>query len=530
MGSLWKKELNSANAQFIDLFVDIDQKDSIQKWNRQIQAANWKHSFLMMAVDPGKNNIIADNFRTEGNKYFKQHQWVEAMEWYSQSLYFAETGTDKVSFAYANRATCFLNMEEYEKCLKDIDLAMKAKYPEHLMPKLKKRKADCLKFMKKNTTVKPFDPKLSFDEDKQFPCMANVLEIQRNDEYGRHVVAKCDIDVGQTILVEENFVSIAAGFDRVNCFQCLQTKNNFIPCTTCSDALFCSVDCQNHSEIHKISCGTTIHRMPNNVKYIARSILVALNSFENAKDLMDFVEKVMSERDTKAPAAANDVRSKLALFLSLQPSPPATLDIETVYKVFTGLLEVPFVKAMFDSEENQRFLMHLIGEHFLIIANNSYGGSLSGASSIGTTALVMSLFNHACAPNVFNSSAANKEICITLRPIKKGQQLFVKYLCGDRTTRQRQDLLLKQWGFLCKCDKCVPQCSQDDRQKMKSDPSFKAVFPAVSINFYGGTNFTQLTIKCVQFLKKYGHLPWSEEMDVVLKTYTKCLLDPFPDT
>ncbi|XP_055296403.1 SET and MYND domain-containing protein 4-like [Sitodiplosis mosellana] len=529
MGSLWKKETNRADAQLVDLFANIGQKSSVQEWDRQIKSSNWKHRFLMTAVDAGKNNSISDNFRANGNMYFKQKLWVEAMEFYSQSLYFAETGTNNVSFAYANRATCFLNMKEYEKCLKDIDLAVEAKYPEHLMSKLMKRKADCVNLMKKNPAVAAFDPKLSLKASEPFPCMADALEIQRNDEFGRHLVAKCDIDVGQTILVEENFASIASGYDRVNCFECIQTKMNFMPCTECSDALFCSADCRDRSEIHKVSCGATIHRMPNNVRYIARSILVALKSFTNANDMMDFVANILSERATKIPAAANDVRSKYALFLSLQPASPGVLDIETVYKVFKGLLEVPSVKAMFESKQSQRFLMHLIGEHFLIISNNSYGGSLSSASSIGTTALVMSLFNHACAPNVFNSSMGNKEVCITMRPIKKGQQLFVKYLCGDRTTRQRQDMLLNQWGFLCKCDKCVPHCSPGDRSKMKSDPCFKALVKSASINFYDITNFSQLTNKCVQFLKKYGHLPWSEEMDVVLKAYTKCLLDPFPD-
>lgn len=470
MEILWKRESNSADAQFIDLFADLGQKKSIQEWDRQIQASNWKHRFLMTAVDPGKNNNISDKFRTDGNMYFKQGMWVEAMDFYNQSLYFAETGTKNVSFVYANRATCFLNMREYEKCLIDINLAVKAKYPEHSMPKLMKRKADCIKWMKKHVEAEPFDPKLSFKANEQFPCMADVLEIQQNDEFGRYVVARSDIEIGQTVLVEENFVSIAAGYDRVNCFECLQIKKNFIPCATCSDALFCSTDCQERSEIHKVSCGATIHRMPNNVRYIAKSILVALNSFTNAEDLMDFVEKTLSKRATQVPVAANDVKSKYAVFLSLQPAKQAALDIETVYKVFTGLLDVSFIKTMFDSKQSQRFLMHLIGEHFLIISNNSYGGSLSSASSIGTTALVMSLFNHACAPNVFNSSAANKEICITMRPIKKGEQLFVKYLCGDRTTRQRQDMLLNQWNFLCKCDKCVPHCSRADTLNMKSDP------------------------------------------------------------
>lgn len=532
MENLWKKETSGGDTQqFIDLFANMCKTKSVKEWDRQIKSADWKHDYLIggIAVGAGKNNKIADDFRANGNAYFKQNQWLKAMEFYNESLYFAKAGTDSVSFAFSNRANCFLNMKEYEKCLKDIDLAVEAKYPQDLMPKLMKRKNNCLDLMKKSTAPAPYDPKLSLKASEQFPCMADVLEIQRNDEFGRHIVATADIDIGQTILVEENFVSVAASVDRVHCFECLQTKQNFIPCSKCSDALFCSIDCQNRSEIHKVSCGANVHRMPNNVRFIARSILVALKSFANADDMMAFVAKTLSERATQIPNAANDVRSKYALFLSLQPSPPAKLDIETAYKVFTGLLQVKYVKTMFKSKQSQRFLMHLIAEHYLIISNNSYGGPLSGASSIGTTALVMSLFNHNCAPNVFNSTMGNKEVCITMRPIKKGQQLFVKYLCGDRTTRQRQEMLLKQWGFICKCDKCISNCSPDVRLMMKSDPCFKALLPLTPIDFYYMTDFSEVTKNCVQFLKKYGHFPWSEEMDVVLKAYTNCLLDPFPE-
>lgn len=525
MAGLWKKESNSADALYIDLFANHRNTRGFQEWDRQVRASNWTHRFLFKSIVPGKNNKISNEFRAEGNMYFKQTMWTEAMELYSQALCFAEPGTDAISLSYANRATCFLHLKKYSQCLKDIGYAIEANYPANRMPKLMQRKNNCEKLKEKNAEEEPFDPKLSFDADEKFPCMANVLEIRQNAEFGRHMVAKCDIGVGETVLVEENYVSITSGHDRVNCFGCTQSMANFIPCPTCTDAMFCSEKCFTQNDIHQKFCGASIHRMPNNVKYIAKSILTAINAYENANEMIDIVEDVVSKRSTQLPTATNNPKSKHALFLSLQPAKSSALDIETVYKVYSGLLDNPIVKGIFDSEDKRRFLMHLIAEHFLIIANNSYGGSLSQASAVGTTALIMSLFNHACAPNVFNSTAENKEVCITMRPIKKGEQLFVKYLCGDRTTRQRQDMLLQQWGFLCKCDKCVPNCPLEDRKKMKSDPCFKAMS---SFNSFSTNNYTFLAEKCKMFLEKYGHLPWSEEMDVVLKIYTKCLLDPFP--
>lgn len=520
---LWKKESSSANAHLVDLFVDKSQINGAKDWNRKLRSSDWKNQFLLRVIDPKKCNKASDGFRTEGNMYFKQGQWTEAMELYSQSLRFAELGTNNVSFAYANRASCFLHLKMYDECLRDIELAVQANYPH--MPKLMQRKADCEAKIKGSFPKQkaPFEPKLSFNPNEKFPCMADALEIQQNEEFGRHVIAKCDIDVGQTVLVEDNFVSFASAIDRIQCYTCLQAMKNFIACSNCTDVMFCSEKCRDQNEIHQKFCGAAIHRMPNDVKFIAKSILMALIAFSSADELMDFVEDVLSKRGSEIPAAANDPKSKYGLFLNLQPAKWESFDISSAYRTFTGLLDMPFVQNMFNSEKSQRFLMHLIGEHFLIISNNSYGGLVSSQSTMGTLATVLSLFNHACAPNLFNSSTGNSEVCITMRPIKKGDQLFVKYLCGDRTTRQRQEILLKQYGFLCKCDKCEERCQPADRSRMKSDSSYKSLNAGI---YYG--DLSKLKHLCELFLKQYGGLPWSEEMGIVLKQYTQCLLDDFP--
>lgn len=521
---LWKKESNIANALYTNLFKDTTTIQGYNEWNRKLRSNKWNDRFLNKEYEPQKSNQISDQLRAEGNLYFKFGQFTEAMEYYSLSLRFAEPETNNISFAYANRATCFLRLTKYDECLRDIELAVQNQYPH--MSKLMQRKADCecKKRQNGNSAINNvFQLTLSFKPNEKFPCMADVLEIQQNEEYGRHIVAKCDIDVGKTILVEENFVSYANAYDRIQCDTCLQTSKNFIACIKCTSAMFCSETCQNRNEFHEKFCGENINRMPSYVKFIGKSVLIALNAFSTVDELTDFVGDILSKRGKEVPSAANDPKSKYGLFLHLQPANVEILDttenITIVYRTYAGLLQIPFVKNLFNSEQKQRFLMHLVGEHCLIISNNSYGGLNMDNSPLGTLANVMSLFNHACAPNVFNSTTGNEEICITLRPIKKGDQIFVKYLCGDRTTRQRQAILLNQWGFLCKCDKCEPHCKSTDRSIMK-----RALMSIRNGELVNAVTKSQ----CESFLKLYGHLPWSEEMDVVLKTYTKCLLNDFP--
>lgn len=78
------------------------------------------------------------------------------------------------------------------------------------MSKLESREADCLKRWDAVERNGKFVPKLSFDADANFSGMANALQIQHNDEFGRCVTANINIDVGQIVLIEEAFLLSAS--------------------------------------------------------------------------------------------------------------------------------------------------------------------------------------------------------------------------------------------------------------------------------------------------------------------------------
>lgn len=81
------------------------------------------------------------------------------------------------------------------ECLVDIELAKKAGYPAHLQPKLDKRKIECLQRIEE--AAKPIVDclKLSYDQDEQIPCIANVLNSDRNANGECVALAREDIDV-----------------------------------------------------------------------------------------------------------------------------------------------------------------------------------------------------------------------------------------------------------------------------------------------------------------------------------------------
>lgn len=506
MQDLWKKELYRGNATLVNLFTDYRECGQIAKWQAEFRTTNWSHCFHTKMIEPVKSNKISNEFRIDGNAFYRAGNWKGAMKSYNHALRFAETGTDNTSFAYANRAICFLKMQKYCECLIDIDLAIEANYPQQLMSKLLNRKAECQKLIGLGFSVKfiskPFTPELSFTSNEKFPCMADVLEIKRNEEFGRHIVATKGIDVGQTILVEKPFTSSVCLFDGTYCWECFGINKNFVACSKCTDVMFCSTECLHQSETH--FCGLDIHRMPNDEKFIATSILIALQAAPNIDELMIFVDEVLSKRDTVLPEASNDSRTKYATFLRLQPAKKSKYDVKTIYMIYNGLLAVPDIKNIFNSEKTQRFLMHLIVEHALIISNNSFHGNMWNVFKAYAVACVSSFFNHNCEPNVFNFSIANYEVYITVAPIEKGQQLFISYLSGEPTPLERQTWLLDRWNFICKCDKCVPFKPCD--------------LGSQSIKHIGISNPMEFNMKFGEFIRKHGRYPGAVEVRAILNS------------
>merc|ERR1712061_679216 len=60
----------------------------------------------------------------------------------------SEKGTEKsyktLALGFANRSAVLLEVEQYGKCMNDIDLAIKFGYPKEQQSKLAERKAKCL--------------------------------------------------------------------------------------------------------------------------------------------------------------------------------------------------------------------------------------------------------------------------------------------------------------------------------------------------------------------------------------------------
>lgn len=116
---------------------------------------------------------------------------------------------------------------------------------------------------------------------------------------------------------------------------------------------------------------------------------------------------------------------------------------------------------------------------------------------------VISRVNHSCAPNLHHFIDDNNIMhCVAIRPIKRGEQLFINYLTGldIDNTQERRMYIEETWQFNCQFNKCSTEPSIGDQE----DTSYRYI----KRNFNQFKNVNRLQQECVKYLQKFGHT-WS---------------------
>lgn len=526
---LWKKESNQSDALYVNIFA----VDPIQaRWHLTHEARRAEIDFSPLM----KSNAVAVKKREEGNVYFNQSDFVHAIERYNESLCYAENGSEHLALAYANRAACFLKLRFCKEALEDIASSKKAGYPAHSIPKLDRRKADCLKMMREEGSRSyEHEAKLSFEADEQFPCTANVLKVERNSTNGNYsIVAREDIDAGRTVVVESTTKLLHQHYGS-HCNVCLKEEFcTLIPCQKCAVAMFCSPECQG-SFLHESECGLRINsdiHVNNESMDILRSILKAIHLFPSADELINFVEETLATEEL--PDSLLNNRSKYRAFLK-QRIGRKFIDIVVLgthaYCVYIEMLKIPVVKQMFTAEKHRRFLMHLIGHHFqvhhhnLIAPKSTSKTNIPGYATVYSYVGVMSrYFNHSCYPHVLMlADGMANSVYVTVRPIKKGEEVFTATLpfIIALTRQKRQCKLWEYRQFRCNCKRCQGVFAPKKlRNRLVKDDLMNAI-AAVSDGHRIDKDTVQQQIGILnELLNKYGHIGWCDEIEDMLALYS----------
>lgn len=523
MTILWSCESRRGFPIYIDLFENVPDnlRNQFTEWDRKLLNSRWEHNFLGIKVEPKKSNSTARMFNDRGNEYYTRKEWRQAIEYYNRGICFAKTNSYHESLVLAKRGFCYSNLNMFKEGIEDVENAINRNFPPNLISDIEKCQAEWRQEIVKTSTQN--DQKrcnifeLSFDADDILPCMANVLEIREDIEFGTHAVAKTNIDIGQVVLVEDNFVSISNGYDRAYCATCLKTNQNFIPCSKCTDVMFCNNECLNRNEVHTIACGEVYNRLSTDIKIVLHSILKAIVLFPTVRLLMKFIKNPQLHQ-TESAQHSNDV-FEYGLFLSLL-SQSDELPLLLIYQVYKTLMSMPSIQLRFDSTRKVRFLMHLVCHHALVLKTHAFGAFETNQNQfiVGTMPNVIALFEHSCAPNLVRFSIDNREILITIRPVQAGDHLYYDYWLDAAKTDNRKTWMQTQ-GITCECGKCALDISIN--QRMSSDPSF--FFILNHKKHVDSMTSPVLQENCLNFLRKFANEEWSREMEFVINTYIQCL-------
>ena len=211
---------------------------------------------------------------------------------------------EALAMAAANRSAAFYQQKQYREAIEDVEVAVAAGYPRNSVYKLYIRKCKCeLELGRINRAQAAFDAaveaiewsglkkdvrsdltvnlqeafinlaKTASDEgykdeeeelvgkDKEFadipeafrltqthakfPAASDAIKVKHEVGVGRHVVAARDILPGEVIFTESPLVScfLDEHVESV-CEVCLRYTSSPVPCPTCSDVNFCSIECR----------------------------------------------------------------------------------------------------------------------------------------------------------------------------------------------------------------------------------------------------------------------------------------------
>lgn len=417
-------------------------------------------------IEEAKCEKISTYYRNLGNKRFQQTDNYQAWQYYNLSLLYAPLSSDCYILALSNRSAVFFSLENFCECLNDIDNVFSMKYPEKLREKLNKRRTACKEKMVENYNVSNSnEPNIKFTlQDPlhpRFPCASSKLEVVYSKEMGRHVVARTDIKVGEVLVQEDPYFTLLLKSQYLfSCSYCLSRSMNLLPCYHCCFALYCSDKCREKAwkDYHEVECpimATLIEMNFTKLELLAlRTVIKARNDHSDWDSLFKTVKFAEEHEDSEYRGhfkVNNEWVYDSQYYVSIHTlaSNIEKRSVSDIFQkavsaaVFLWLLEKKTKFLDNNNNEDEKNIRNFVAGtlilHIMTSPTNMHGISTNVQTAVGHYVEEFSvasapypfhsLLNHSCAPNVvrFCKLGTGRMTLFSLRPIKKGMQLFDNY-------------------------------------------------------------------------------------------------------
>lgn len=276
--------VNTLPFDFEDLFTRL--LENLQKDIRRIDCN--------LKTKTKKSNEEASKLRSLGSNYSSSSKCDahdQALEFYTKSIAFAEPNSVEQSLSYAERSSVLLKLNRPQECLDDIKRAL-PNYPDQSKSKLYLSMAEChaklameckinakacLQALSTEDPAKtvldtllkdcPLEIDNLIDDEcllpeiaspsERYPCASDAVGVHYSTEFGRHLVATRDVDVGEVLIVERPyFRSLDRNNSYTHCSCCMTSLWSGIACGECVNAVYCSEECRSRAwkQYHRMEC------------------------------------------------------------------------------------------------------------------------------------------------------------------------------------------------------------------------------------------------------------------------------------
>lgn len=354
---------------------------------------------------------------------------------------------------YAIRAELYAQLNFHQKCFKNVNLARKYNYDD--AKRLKElEQLSMSQSLEKTHLTAADDPweffKLAHPSNPKLPYVIESLEVKCDKKFGRMIVAKEDLSVGDVIAIERPFLKILkhdpddVEYPQTNiyhyCANCLDDNLlDLIPCRYCISTMFCSQKCMDEAN-------ETFHRYECEILTKLQAYggwRMALRSFFDALSICDGsigeLEKIARECDklkwtvynfdlsnvTDVDYNKNRLKCLLSLFSGVEVEDK---DFKVLFTSHPLLRKMWMTHSTFIKNIITRFMQIEI-LNFHSIKGSSLCMKKSYRAALGDGAFIFcSLVNHSCMPNVMRVVVDGRMVMIVERPIRQGEQLFDCYI------------------------------------------------------------------------------------------------------
>ncbi|XP_052802210.1 SET and MYND domain-containing protein 4-like [Mya arenaria] len=292
-----QKETSKEDLSFIASSSD---ESEIFDYLTKISASSrdWVQAFFNSCLDKeGKSSEKAQELRNVGNQMFQRKQYKQALATYTKAIFSAPATSGDLALAYGNRSAALFRLSDFQACLSDIEAAIQTQLPNSSIYKLYMRKAQCLQKLNRwqelerlteeienveidcskkaeikteidklgnkrlsdaaDTVRDVHVPGVSYSSNPVLVQASSAVHMEFTSEKGRYLTATCDIEPGDTLIVERPYTSmLLPEHYPTHCHHCYVKLTHPYPCIRCSDVRYCSPVCARDSwrQYHQVEC------------------------------------------------------------------------------------------------------------------------------------------------------------------------------------------------------------------------------------------------------------------------------------